>query len=85
MVCKLSKKGHFLQFRADLSKKSKSVKAIYIYASESSHYTFLENARFIGASTTVHEILAIKISRKMLIQQKFNKIFRLQTLISTKQ
>ena len=44
MVCKLSKKVHFLQFCADLSKKSKSVKAIYIYASESSHYTLSENA-----------------------------------------
>ena len=43
MVCKLSKKVHFLQFCADLSKKSKSVKAIYIYASESSHYTLSEN------------------------------------------
>ena len=44
MVSKLSKKVHFLQFCADLSKKSKSVKAIYIYASESSHYTLSENA-----------------------------------------
>ena len=43
MVLKLSKKVHFLQFCADLSKKSKSVKAIYIYASESSHYTLSEN------------------------------------------
>ena len=33
MVCKLSKNVHFLQFCADLSKKSKSVDAIYIYAS----------------------------------------------------
>ena len=33
MVCNLSKKVHFLQFCADLSKKSKSIKAIYIYAS----------------------------------------------------
>ena len=41
---KLSKKGHFLQFCVDLSNKSKSVKAIYIYASERSHYTLLENA-----------------------------------------
>ena len=31
---KLSKKVHFLKFRADLSKKSKSVKAIYIHATE---------------------------------------------------
>ena len=32
----LSKKVHFLQFCADLSKKSKYVKAIYIYASQRS-------------------------------------------------
>ena len=43
MVRKLSKKVHFLQFFADFSKKSKSVKVIYINASESSHYTFSEN------------------------------------------
>ena len=43
MVRKLSKKVHFLQVFADFSKKSKSVKAIYIYATESSHYTFSEN------------------------------------------
>ena len=42
MIYKLSKKVHFLQFCADLSKKSRSVKAIYIYASESSHYTLSE-------------------------------------------
>ena len=44
MVCKLSKKVHFLQFCADLSKKSKSVEAVHIYASENSHYTLSENA-----------------------------------------
>ena len=43
MVRKLCKKVHFLQFCADLSKKSKSVKGIYIYASESSHYNLSEN------------------------------------------
>ena len=43
MLCKLSKKVNFLQFYADLNKKSKSVKAIYIYASESSYYTLSEN------------------------------------------
>ena len=42
-VLKLSKKVHFLQFCPDLSKKSKSVEAIYIYASESSYYTLSEN------------------------------------------
>ena len=36
MVLKLSKKVHFLQFCADLNKKSKSLKASHIYASERS-------------------------------------------------
>ena len=44
MVFKLPKKGYLQQFCADISKKSKSFKAIYIYASESSHYTLSENA-----------------------------------------
>ena len=38
---------------------------------------------FIGVWATVHEILAIKISKTMLTQQKFNKIFWFQTLISS--
>ena len=40
---------------------------------------------FIGVWGTAHEILAIKTSIKMLTQQKFNKNFRLQILISPKQ
>ena len=43
MVLKLSKKVHFLQFCADLSKKPKPVKAIYMYWPESSQYTLSEN------------------------------------------
>ena len=43
MVLQWTKKVHLLQFCADLSMKPKSVKAIYIYVSESSHYTFLDN------------------------------------------
>ena len=39
MVLKLSKKVYFFQFCADLNNKTKSVKAIYIYPSESSYYT----------------------------------------------
>ena len=42
MVFKLSKKVHFLHFCGELSKKL-SVKAIYIYGSELSHYTHSEN------------------------------------------
>ena len=37
----------FLQFCVDLSKKPKFVKAIYIYASESSHYTLQKMIWFI--------------------------------------
>ena len=44
MVPKLSKTAYFLRFCADLSKKSNSVKAIYIYASESSRYALSENS-----------------------------------------
>ena len=44
MVLKLSKKVHFLQFCADLIKKSKSIKAIYIYASERCRSALSENS-----------------------------------------
>ena len=43
MVRKLSKKMHFLQSYADISKKSKPIKATYIYASERSRYALSEN------------------------------------------
>ena len=43
VVLKFSKKVHFLQFSADLSKKPKSFKTIYICTSESFHYTLSEN------------------------------------------
>ena len=41
MVLKLHK-SVFLQFCADLSKKSKSIKVIYMYASERSRYALSE-------------------------------------------
>ena len=37
---------------------------------------------FIRLWATAHEILPIKISKAMLTQQKFNKVFRFETLIS---
>ena len=43
MVLKLSKKVQYLQFSADLSKKSKYIKAIYIYASERARCALSEN------------------------------------------
>ena len=48
---KLSKKVHFLQFCADLSKKSKSIKAIYIYTFERSPNTLSENGIVYYAMT----------------------------------
>ena len=50
-VFKLSKKVHFLQFWTHLSKKSKSMKAIYIFASETSRYALLENGIVYYAMT----------------------------------
>ena len=44
MVIKLSKTVSFLQFFADVSKKSKTATAIYVYASESSPFTLLETS-----------------------------------------
>ena len=44
MVLKLSRIVFFLQFFADISKNSKAVIAIYIYASESSRFALLENS-----------------------------------------
>ena len=43
MVLKLSKVVSFLQFFVDISKESKAVIAIYVYASESSRFPLLEN------------------------------------------
>ena len=51
MVLKMSKKLHFLQFCADLSKKSKSIKASYIYATERSRYAVSENSIVYYAMT----------------------------------
>ena len=48
---KLSKKVDFLRFCADLSKKSKSVKAIYIHANERPCCTLSENGILYYAMT----------------------------------
>ena len=48
MVLKLPKILHFFQICADLSKKPKSIKAIYFYPSERPHHALSENSIFIG-------------------------------------
>ena len=59
MVLKLSKKVLFLQFYAELSKKSRSIKATYICASGRSRYTLLENAIVYHATTYCFEDISI--------------------------
>ena len=51
MVLKFSKKVHFLQRFADLRKKSKSIKAVYIKASERSRYALSGNVIVYYAMT----------------------------------
>ena len=84
MVLKLPKKVRFLQFGADVSKISKSVKGTYVHL-KVLITLYQKMIWFIGVGAIVYEILATKISKKILIQQKFNKIYRLQTLISPEQ
>ena len=43
MILKLLKKEHFFNFVLTSAKKYRYVKAIYIYASERSHYVLSEN------------------------------------------
>ena len=76
MVLKLPKIGQVLQICANLSKKPKYIKAIYFYPFERPHHALLENSVFsLGSEIlTVHEILKDKTLRKVLTQQKINKI-----------
>ena len=85
MVLKLSWKVRFLQFCADFSKTPKSVKAIYILYLKVLITLFQEMICFAGVWATIYEILATKLSKKMLTLQKLNKIIWFQTLTSPTQ
>ena len=74
MVLKLSKKVHFLQFCADRSKKSKSNKTIYIYASERSQYALSENGIVYCAMTYYFGDISIW-SQKILLNFCWVSIF----------
>ena len=74
MVLKLSKKVHFLQFCADLSKKSKYFKAIYTYASERSRYALSENGIVYYAATYYFGDIRVW-SRKALLNFCWASIF----------
>ena len=84
MVLKLPKIVHFWQICADLSKKSKSIKAIYLYPYERLYHGISKNSMFYrGLSDSSRDIEESNI-KKVLNQQKFNEIHHLQTLISSK-
>ena len=59
MVLILSKIVPFLQFFAHVSEKSKAVIAIYVYASERSHFALLENGIGYYAITYILEDISV--------------------------
>ena len=61
-LCSLNYQKNFWQFCAELSKKSKSIKAIYIYTSESSRNALSENCIvYYILRLNVSEILGFEI------------------------
>ena len=74
MVLKLSKKMHYLQFCADLSKKLKSIKEIYIYACERSRYAFSENDMVYFVMTYCFGDIRVW-SRRILVNFSWISIF----------
>ena len=74
MVLKLSKKVPFLKFCAAFSKKSKSIKAIYIYASERSCYALSENGIAYYAMTYCFGDISVW-SRRILLNFCWVSIF----------
>ena len=60
MVLELSNSAFFLQICADLSKKPKSIKAIYFYPSERPHHALSKIVFFLGVRGSVQEILKKK-------------------------
>ena len=65
---------HFLQFCADLSKKSKSIKAIYKYVSERSQYALSENGIVYCAMTYYFGDISVW-SRRILLNFCWVSIF----------
>ena len=66
MILKLSKKVHFFNFVLTSAKKSKYVKAIYIYASETSRYALSENVIVYYAMTSCFEDISVWNRRTLL-------------------
>ena len=66
MILKLLKKVHFFNFVLTSAKKSKYVKAIYIYASETSRYALSENVIVYYAMTSCFEDISVWNRRALL-------------------
>ena len=69
-------------FCADLSEKS--IKAIYIYPFERPRHAISENSMFYSGLRNSSRDIEAKNIKKVLTQQKFNKIHQLQMLMSFK-
>ena len=74
MILKFSKKVHVFQFCANFSKKFKSIKAIYMYASERSCYALSENGIVYYAMTYCFGDIRIR-SQKLLLNFSWVSIF----------
>ena len=72
-----------MEFCVDFSKKSKSIREIYIYASERSCYALLEND-IVYFATTALEILEFKIKKCCYISLDSALFFIFNSLISHK-
>ena len=75
MILKLSKKVHFFNFVLTSAKKSKYVKAIYIYASERSCYALSENVIVYHAMTSCFEDITVWNRRTLLNSCWVNIVF----------
>ena len=84
MVLKLTNIVNFLQICADLSKKSKSIKAIYLHPSERTYNALSENRMFCRGLSNSSRGIEEQNIKKLLTQQKFNEIHQLQALICYK-
>ena len=73
MVLKLPKIVHFLQNCANLSKKSKSIEAIYLYPSERPHQALSEDSMFYRGLSNSSRILRNKISKKCSLSRNSTK------------
>ena len=78
MVFKSPKIVHFSQICADLSKKSKSVKAIYLCPSEIPHHALSENSMFYRVWAILHKILRNEITKKCWLSRNLTKFINLK-------